>query len=184
MTQLPQWTLFLDRDGVLNRKLENDYVKTPEALEILEGVGETLAALRPYFRRMIVVTNQQGIGKGLMSEADLHAVHQKLTQYLQSWDVRLDAFYFAPALAAQNSPLRKPQIGMAVQAKKDFPDIDFQKSLMIGDSLSDMQFGKNIGSKTIFISTKPPQNDLLPYIDATCESLQAAQNQILSLLRG
>ncbi|WP_027003720.1 D-glycero-alpha-D-manno-heptose-1,7-bisphosphate 7-phosphatase [Hugenholtzia roseola] len=178
-----EWTLFLDRDGVLNRKIEDDYVKSPDALEMLEGVGEALATLRPYFRRMVVVTNQQGIGKGLMSEADLQAVHQKLRAYLQTWGVYLDAIYFAPALAAENSPLRKPQVGMATQAQKEFPDINFEKSIMIGDSFSDMQFGKKIGAKTIFISAKPPKDDILPYIDAIAESLYLAQNQILSFLK-
>jgi HAD superfamily hydrolase (TIGR01662 family) len=67
---------------------------------------------------------------------------------------RIDAIYYAPQLSAENSPMRKPGIGMALQAKQEFPEIDFAKSIMAGDSRSDMEFARNAGMKAIFIGEK------------------------------
>ncbi len=146
------WTLFLDRDGVLNRKLENDYVKRPEELEVLPDVPEALSVLGELFGKVIVVTNQQGIGKKLMSEDDLSRVHNSLLEELGQASDAIDEIYFCPALATENAACRKPQIGMAKQAQADFPQIDFSRSLIVGDSISDMEFGRNAGMMTVFIS--------------------------------
>ncbi|MEM6298766.1 MAG: HAD family hydrolase [Bacteroidota bacterium] len=152
------WTLFLDRDGVLNRKLENDYVKTPDELEVLPDVPEALSVLGKLFGKVIIVTNQQGIGKKLMSKDDLNRIHKSLFEELGEASDAIDEVYFCPHLAAENAACRKPQIGMAKQAQADFPEIDFSRSLMVGDSVSDMEFGRNAGMKTVFISD---DNDLI-----------------------
>ncbi len=148
--QANNWTLFLDRDGVLNRKLEDDYVKTLEEFDILKHSKEALQLLSKHFQTIVVVTNQQGIGKGLMSEKDLELIHSYLLEKLP----QIDRIYFCPDLYTTNSPRRKPAIGMAIDAKEDFSNISFKRSVIVGDSISDMQFGRNAGMKTCFVTDK------------------------------
>ncbi|GIV26869.1 MAG: hypothetical protein KatS3mg027_0683 [Bacteroidia bacterium] len=148
------WTLFLDRDGVINKKLENDYVKTIAEFEWLENVVDALKILRQKFGRIIIVTNQQGIGKGLMTEEDLNKIHEHLLNTLAKENIIIDKIYYAPQLESMKSIMRKPNIGMALKAKEDFQDIDFSKSIMIGDSLSDMQFAHNAGMYAVYLTNK------------------------------
>ena len=145
------WTLFLDRDGVINKKLEGDYVKIIDEFEFLPYALEAIKLFSSRFHKVVIVTNQQGINKRLMTEDDLHKVHQYLLQEVQNFGGRIDAIYHAPQLADENSMMRKPNIGMALQAKEEFPSIDFKKSIMIGDSISDMKFAKNLNMFGIFI---------------------------------
>jgi len=150
----PEWTLFLDRDGVINLRLIDDYVKNVDEFEFLLDVKAVLEKIKPYFGRVVVVTNQQGIGKGLMSEQDLAKIHEKMLNYLHQDTFIIDKIYFCGDLKNTNSQRRKPEIGMAEDAKRDFAEIDFSKSLIIGDSLSDMQFGRKAGMKTVFFGEK------------------------------
>jgi histidinol-phosphate phosphatase family protein len=143
-------SLFLDRDGTINRLCHNDYVKCWEEFEFLPGVFEVLAKWNQQFKHIIIVTNQRGVGKGLMTIDDLNNIHQKMIQEIETHGGRIDKIYYCTALTDAD-PNRKPNIGMALQAKNDFPDIDFSKSVMIGDSESDMQFAKNAGMKGIII---------------------------------
>jgi len=147
-----QWTLFLDRDGVINKKLDNDYVKTIEEFEFIEGSEKAIATMNQLFGRTVVVTNQQGIGKGLMTKDDLKKVHQYMQEQLVPFGGKLDQIYYCPELAESNSICRKPNTGMAEEARRDFPEIDFKKSVMVGDSLSDMQMGKRVGMITVFVT--------------------------------
>jgi histidinol-phosphate phosphatase family protein len=148
------WTLFLDRDGVINKRIIDDYVKKWEDFEFIEGVIDAIKIFSAIFGRIVVVTNQQGIGKGLMQTEDLELIHKNMTYEINYFKGRIDKIYFSPYLASENNPNRKPGIGMALQAKNNFPEIDFTKSIMIGDSVSDLEFGKNAGMKTIFIHHK------------------------------
>ena len=145
------WTLFLDRDGVINKKLEGDYVKSIDEFEFLPSTLEAIKLFSSRFHRVVVVTNQQGISKRLMTEDDLHKVHQHLLQEIQNFGGRIDAIYHAPQLAEENSNMRKPNIGMALQAKEEFPSIDFKKSIMVGDSTSDMEFAQNANMFAVLI---------------------------------
>ena len=145
------WTLFLDRDGVINKKLDGDYVKTIDEFEFLPYVLEAIKLFSSRFHRVVIVTNQQGISKRLMTEDDLHKVHQHLLQEVQNFGGKIDAIYHAPQLAEENSIMRKPNIGMALQAKEEFKSIDFKKSIMVGDSISDMEFAKNANMFAVFI---------------------------------
>lgn len=150
------WTLFLDRDGVMNKKIENDYVRNLSMFEWLPGVKESVCQLSKTFGRIIVVTNQQGVGKGLMTEKDVITVNNFITKEIERLGGKVDAFYFAPQLKTENHPDRKPGTGMALQAKNDFPEIDFSKSVIVGDSVSDMEFGNKLGMRKIFVG-KPIQ---------------------------
>ncbi|MDR0436959.1 MAG: HAD family hydrolase [Bacteroidales bacterium] len=145
-------TLFLDRDGVINRRLIDDYVKTPDEFMFEDGALEAIAKLSNCFERVVVVTNQQGIGKKLMSEHTLHEIHSHMKSEVEKAGGRIDAIYFCPDLRHSKSLYRKPNIGMGLQAKRQFSDIRFKQSVMVGDSISDMKFGKKLGMKTIFIS--------------------------------
>jgi len=147
------WTLFLDRDGVINKRLMGDYVKTIAEFELIDGAAEAIRIASKSFGKIVVVTNQQGIGKGLMTERNLSDIHAYCLQMINEAGGRIDGFYFAPELAAAGSNSRKPGTGMGLQAKAEFPEIDFSKSVMIGDSVSDMEFGKNLGMKTVFVET-------------------------------
>jgi len=152
------WTLFLDRDGVINKKLENDYVKHWVEFEFLDGVFDALKFLNNLFGKIVVVTNQQGIGKRLYRTEDLELIHKNMVYEIEFYGGRVDKVYFSPHLADEKHPDRKPGIGMALSAKKDYPEIDFKKSIIIGDSMSDMEFGRSAGMHTIFISEAPVQD--------------------------
>lgn len=162
------WTLFLDRDGVINKKLENDYVKHWIEFEFLEGSIDAIKYLSSLFGKLVVVTNQQGIGKRLYRTEDLELIHKNMLYEIAYHGGNIDKVYFSPYLNSENHPTRKPGIGMALQAKNDFPEIDFNKSIIVGDSMSDMEFGRNAGMKTVFISEEAKQD---PKIDLQFASL-------------
>jgi histidinol-phosphate phosphatase family protein len=145
------WTLFLDRDGVINKRIVGDYIKRTDEFFLLPNVAKAIAIANQKFGRVVVVTNQQGIGKGLMNTSNLSEVHRYCSELLHKQGAKIDAYYFAPALSSENSSLRKPNTGMALQAKQDFPEIDFNKSIMVGDSNSDIEFGENLGMVTVFV---------------------------------
>ncbi len=155
------WTLFLDRDGVINRRLVGRYVRNWEAFDFIEGVIESLVRFNSVFEHIVVVTNQQGIGKGIMSELDLEQLHDKMCRAVRDSGGRIDRCYYCPKLAKENPPCRKPNTGMALQAQSDFPEIDFRKSVMVGDSLSDMEFGYRLKMHTVLITTKKEEAEML-----------------------
>lgn len=162
------WTLFLDRDGVINERLMGAYVRSIEEFQFLPKVPETIAKLSSIFGRVVVVTNQQGIGKGIMSERNLQDVHTYMCAEVELCGGKIDQCFFAPELHEAGSDLRKPKPGMALEAKKQFPEIDFQRSVMVGDSDSDMIFGQQLGMKTVRVRTVEPIGILA---DETVESL-------------
>ena len=145
-------TLFLDRDGVINKKIDNGYVKNWCEFSFISGALEAISTLSSLFGKIIVVTNQRGLGKGLMSENDLKIIHTKMMDLVLKHGGRIDKIYFCPEIL-DTSLCRKPNIGMALMAKNDFPDIDFERSVMIGDSKSDLEFGKRLNMKTVFIGS-------------------------------
>ncbi|BAP60503.1 D,D-heptose 1,7-bisphosphate phosphatase [Methanococcus maripaludis KA1] len=151
--------VFLDRDGVLNKKLENDYVKSVFEFEILKGVRETLQQLKKLGYVLIVITNQQGIGKGIMSEKDLESIHNYMLKELPE----IDDIFYCPHLNG-TCDCRKPENKMLLDAKEKW-NIDFSKSWMIGDSESDITCGKSVGCKTVLIC-----NDL-QHDEFTCKNL-------------
>ncbi len=147
-------TLFLDRDGVLNERLPGAYVRRWAEFRWLPGVLQALALLAPHFSRIFIVTNQQGIGKGLMTEQALAAIHQRMMQDIEAAGGRIDAIYHCPELASRPGNCRKPAPAMALRARADFPEVDFAGAVMVGDSLSDLQFGQQLGMYNVWISGK------------------------------
>jgi D-glycero-D-manno-heptose 1,7-bisphosphate phosphatase len=144
-------TVFLDRDGVINRKMpEGQYVTNWRHFELLPGVPHAIARLNQAGLRVFVVTNQRGIALDLYTAADVDAIHNQLQRILSVSGAHLDGLYFCPHDKRQ-CDCRKPLPGLFEQAKKQFPKIEPVTSLMIGDSLSDIEFGRNLGMHTIFI---------------------------------
>jgi histidinol-phosphate phosphatase family protein len=167
------WTLFLDRDGVINKEIPGSYVYELEKFELYEGALEAICFFAKHFNKIIIVTNQRGIGKELYTIDDVNKLHNYLQTEVQKTGGRIDEFYIAPDFDLE-SPMRKPNTGMGLQAKKDFPEIDFSKSIMIGNNLSDMKFGRTLGMKTIFVETTVEISIPNDKIDFSCPSLQAA----------
>ncbi|MCR4736808.1 MAG: HAD family hydrolase [Bacteroidales bacterium] len=137
--------LFLDRDGVLNEQIVDGYVMQWEDFVFKEGVFEALRLLRGKCDRMLLVTNQQCVGKGLCSMEDIELIHARMQAELCEHGCAFDRIYCCPHLAAENCSCRKPRPGMAERAFADFPDIDRSHSVMAGDTLSDILFAKNAG---------------------------------------
>jgi len=147
-------TLFLDRDGVINLRTPGEYVKTPNEFLPTEGLGEAMRLLSEKFGRIVVVTNQAGIGKALMTELDLYAVHQKMYSFVEAAGGRIDRAYHCPHRADAGCTCRKPATGMAWMALADFPDIDFEDAWMVGDSVADMEFAQKLGVRSVLIRGK------------------------------
>lgn len=166
-----QWTLFLDRDGVLNHEKNNDYVLSWKEFRFYEGVPEALALLAGRFKHIVIVTNQKGVGKGLMRLLDLQEIHCNMLSLIEKAGGRIDKVYFCSDLS-DDSPNRKPQPGMAFQAQHDFPGIDLAKSIMVGNRPSDMKFGRNAGMHTVYLATTHPETPFPhPDIDLRFNSL-------------
>ncbi|MEO8147840.1 MAG: HAD-IIIA family hydrolase [Bacteroidia bacterium] len=147
------WTLFLDRDGVINTTPPNAYVLSWKEFSFNDGVFAAISRLSEVFGKIIVITNQQGVGKGLMSEKELWQIHINMKEEIEKNDGRIDAIYAATELATKDvEGMRKPNPGMALKAKRDFPEIDFSKSVVVGDAITDMQFGKAAGMFTVFVT--------------------------------
>jgi len=157
------WTLFLDRDGVLNHDKVGSYIFNPGEYVFYDGVPEIFQLFKEKFGRIIIATNQRGVGRGLMSVADLDAVHQKMLRGIEDKGGKIDAIFYADSIH-NDDLIRKPNPGMALKAKEKFPEIDFSRSIMIGNNLSDMQFGRNAGMYTIFLKTTTP-DIVLPHPD-------------------
>lgn len=172
------WTLFLDRDGVINEEKMDGYILNKHEFNFYPGAIEAIALFANYFGHILIVTNQRGIGRGLMQEKDLDEIHAWMLSAIESGGGKIDSIYFAPDLE-DDAYNRKPNPGMAFQAKEDFPLIKFQQSIMVGNTLSDMRFGRNAGMKTVFIaSTHRHIAFPHPDIDARFNSLQEFANSI------
>ncbi|HPG08322.1 MAG TPA: HAD-IIIA family hydrolase [Saprospiraceae bacterium] len=143
--------LFLDRDGVLNKRLPADYVKHPGEFEWLPNTWKAVRRLSTRFDYVFIVTNQQGIGKGLMSSDDLDVIHMQMLDALRNSKARVDGIYHCAGLSFENPPCRKPNTGMAWEAKTAFPDFSWSRSWMAGDAISDLIFGLRLGMQTAAI---------------------------------
>lgn len=149
------WTLFLDRDGVINLESPGLYVTNWDEFQFMRRVPESISFFNSRFGRLIVTTNQRGVTKGLMTLADLENIHSRMQSALSEHGAVIDKIYYCLD-AEPSSPCRKPNPGMAFQAAREIPGIDLRKSVMVGNNLSDMMFGRNAGMRTIFVKTTDP----------------------------
>lgn len=150
--------LFLDRDGVINVERKADYVKNVSEWEFVDGSLAAISKLSNLFRDIFVITNQRGVGKGIMSRQDLEDVHKYMLEKIVDAGGNIRGIYFCTDLDS-SSINRKPNIGMAFQVQAEFPEVDFSQSLMIGNSRSDIEFGKKAGMYTILVGEKYPKTD-------------------------
>jgi D-glycero-D-manno-heptose 1,7-bisphosphate phosphatase len=180
-------TIFLDRDGVLNRKLpEGRYVASLGDFQPLPGVHGAIARLNHAGLRVIVVSNQRGIALGLHTAADVLSIHAAFQKELATHDAHIDAFYFCPH-DKNECNCRKPLPGLFEQAQADFPDIAAATSAIVGDSWSDIEFGRRLGMFTIFIDgdptlQKPGAESARENADLHFPSLATATDALLAIL--
>jgi D-glycero-D-manno-heptose 1,7-bisphosphate phosphatase len=178
-------TVFLDRDGVLNRKMpEGRYVTSWSEFQPLPGAAEAIGRLNRAGLRVVVVSNQRGIALGLYTADDVRQIHSVLQSWLQSHGAHIDAFYFCPH-DAQQCNCRKPLPGLFDQARADFPEIAAGSSVMIGDSLSDIEFGHRLGMTTVFLEgdsshKKPGAEAARQLADCCLASLPEAVDVLLA----
>lgn len=145
--------VFLDRDGVINQKAtEHDYIKRCEDFHLLPGAAKAIQLLNQHCYKVIIVTNQRGIARGMMTEDTLSHIHEKMNQDLKLQNAFIDRIYYCPHDVTANCTCRKPRIGMFLQAALEF-DIGKETSFMVGDSLSDIESGINFGIKPILIGS-------------------------------
>jgi D-glycero-D-manno-heptose 1,7-bisphosphate phosphatase len=177
--------VFLDRDGVINRKLpEGEYVSKWHQFQMLPGAEEAIAKLNRSGRTVIVITNQRGIALGYYTEADVKAVHDALQEHLGHAGAHIDAFYFCPH-DKNECNCRKPKTGLFEQALRDFPGATSNNSIVIGDSLSDIEAASNFGAPAIFIAGDPETQKsgaekASSLATASCNSLSEAVQMLFS----
>jgi len=177
------WTLFLDRDGVINKRRIDQYLARWEDFDFLDRADLAIVKLRNFFKRIIVVTNQQGVAKGLTTSFEIDHLHYRLERTIKERGGHIDKIYYCPHHEMYQPLCRKPRPGMALQAKEDFADIDFSKSVIVGDFYTDIEMGHVVGMKTIFINndgsewhTRAPEPD---YIFPSLFSFAEAVEQML-----
>jgi len=172
--------VFLDRDGVLNRNLpDGRFVTSWEQFDLLPGVEEAVGHLNRSGRKVIVVTNQRGIALGLYSEADLHTLHERWREHMAAHGARLDAIYHCPHDNGQCN-CRKPETGMFEQAFRDFPGATASNSIMVGDSLSDMEAASRLGMRSVFLAD--PAEPLKPDADRAAALATASAVSLLDFV--
>ena len=151
-TSLAGVTVFLDRDGTLN--VDTCYVKSPDDFTVLPGVGAALARLKQAGARLVVVTNQSGLGRGYFSSRDLEAIHSKLRLVLAEDGVTLDGLYFCPHHPDDHCNCRKPARGMIDRAHAELK-VDLSRAYVIGDSIRDVELAKQVGARSLLVMTGP-----------------------------
>jgi histidinol-phosphate phosphatase family protein len=177
------WSLFLDRDGVINHEKKENYILNWNEFRFYNGAIEALKTFSALFGTIVMVTNQRGVGKGVMSEKDLGVIHANMLAAINENSGRIDKIYYCTSLD-NDCYDRKPNAGMAYQAKKDFPAVDFYKSIMVGNKISDMQFGKNAGMYTVYVDTTNPEvPSPNPLIDFRYNHLYAFAEALQALVR-
>ncbi len=148
--------VFLDRDGTIN--FDPGYLGDPNKVRLLPGVDTGIKFLRNDLNfKIIVVSNQSGITRGLISEADVKSVNSRINELLAEKNTRIDAFYFCPYHPEFDPPekvkCRKPSPEMIFTAAEDF-EIDLTQSYLVGDALSDIEAGNKAGVKTILLNNE------------------------------
>ncbi len=167
---------FLDRDGVINVKApEGQYVTRWEEVRFLPGVAAAIARLNQAGFRVIVISNQRCVAKGLVTSDEVRALHEKISRELAAQGAIIDAFYFCPHDTSAACDCRKPAPGMILQAAQEH-QIDPGLSWMIGDTAADVAAGKNAGCQTILIGRRESAAASAP--DLFADSLLDATEKI------
>ncbi|WHZ25174.1 MAG: ADP-heptose--lipooligosaccharide heptosyltransferase II [Nitrospira sp.] len=182
-------TVFLDRDGTLNE--DTGYVKSPDEMKLLPGVGSALVRLKQAGARLVVVTNQSGVGRGYFTSTDLEAIHARLRSLLAGDGVVLDGLYVCPHHPDDRCHCRKPARAMVDRAIAEL-QVDVSRSYVIGDSARDVELAKQVGAQSLLVMTGPSGTEALADLtarglppDHVAEALPQAVEWILAhALRG
>lgn len=174
--------IFLDRDGTINKEVE--YLHEPEKFELLPGVGAGLRKLQDLGYRLVIVTNQAGIGLGYFTTEDFYRVNRKMFKELAAFDVKLDRIYFCPHNVTDKCRCRKPDTGLIERAQSDLK-IDLTNSYIIGDKTEDIELGQRSGIKTILVKTGHAGRNHIFTVTPDCiaENLEDAVTKILQIER-
>ena len=140
--------LILDRDGVINQLKPNGYITHWNEFIFTPFFLEQIGAVCRAFEKIYIVSNQSGVGKGLMSKDELNIIHKHMLNNIEEHGGKIDGIYVSTAVEDDDFS-RKPNIGMAMDIKADYPDIDFSKAIVVGDSITDKIFADKIGAKSI-----------------------------------
>lgn len=143
--------LFLDRDGVINKRNFDGYITKPEYFEFLPGVFDALKVLQTCFNHIFIVTNQQGVAKNIMSLDSLNDINKFMIDNFLVHSIKIDEVYCCIHHEKDSCECRKPKIGFFEDANKKY-NIDKENSFMVGDTISDMEFGRKAGIKTVLIT--------------------------------
>jgi len=138
--------LFMDRDGTV--MVDVGYPRDPDEVELLPDAPETLARLRALGLKLVVVSNQSGVGRGLVTAGEAAAVHRRFVEALRSRGVELDAAYYCPHAPEDGCSCRKPSPELLERAARDL-DVELSDSFMVGDKDSDIEAGRRAGCRTI-----------------------------------
>jgi len=144
--------IFLDRDGVINID-RRDYVKSWSEFKFLPRVFEALKLLKKNNIRVIIITNQSAVNRGLMTLDTLLEIHEKMLDAIRTHAGEVQAIYYCPHTPAENCECRKPKPGMVLKAAKDFK-IDLSRSYLVGDSEKDVELARSVGLKCVRITEK------------------------------
>ncbi len=175
-----QKAIFLDRDGTICEEV--NYLSRPEELRLYPYTADAISLLRKHGFRVVLVTNQSGIGRGYFDEKTLLRIHEKLNDDLRSMNSKLDAIYFCPHIPSDECDCRKPKSGMIMRAAEYF-DIDLAKSWMIGDKFSDIEAGISAGTKTGLVLSGYGKNELKlakHKVDITGEDIMVIAKMIVA----
>lgn len=167
--------IFLDRDGVINRRLPGAYVRHWGEFRFCRGARAALRLLKEQGYLLIVFTNQRGIGRGLMTEADLEAVHRRMRAELAKAGAPVDDIFHCPHDRDAGCDCRKPRPGMLIRALRRFP-VDPARSWVIGDGMTDLEAGRALGIPGVLVV---PRGGARPAGVRCATSLPAAARLIL-----
>lgn len=146
--------VFIDRDGVISILIPNDYIKKWEEFEFIPQGVEGLKILSDAGYKVIIISNQSGVNKGLFTEKDLEKITENMIKELKNKGIEnILKVYYCIHTKEENCDCRKPKVGLFKKAEEEFGKIDFSKTFFIGDSDIDVIAGKNIGAKTILVLT-------------------------------
>ena len=168
-------TLFLDRDGILNRKIDDGYVLSISDVELMPGMREFLLWAKDNFKQLVVVTNQRCIGRNLVSEQEVKVINDFINKQLGN---HISAFYVCPHLTEESCNCRKPKQGLFLAVAKDFR-VEFEHSWMVGDSETDLIPAKQLGIQTIYISNRSSK-----YADVAVIATDEIQEIFLKIVAG
>ena len=169
-------TVFVDRDGVINRKApEGSYVETWDDFEFLPGALEGLRVLTEHGLRVVVASNQRGVGRGRVREEDLRDIHDRMRAHVAQAGGRIDALYHCPH-AGEDCDCRKPRPGMLHAAARDLPGLRLEESAMVGDRAHDMQAGEAVGAVRVLVRGF---DEPMPPVDHVADDLLGAAHWLV-----